>query len=86
MLGFAGLGTDGDAITLTPRLPEDWRSVSFAVRWRGRPVQVRIAGVNVRVAIADGDPVRIRIGGQTHNVQGGSAVEVRCETQAVVQE
>ena len=86
VLGFAGLGMDGDAITLTPRLPEDWRSVSFAVRWRGRPVQVRIAGDNVRVAIADGDPVRIRIGGQTHNVQGGSAVEVRCETQAVVQE
>jgi trehalose/maltose hydrolase-like predicted phosphorylase len=80
ILGFAGLGTDGDAITLTPRLPEDWRSVSFAVRWRGRPVQVRIAGDNVRVAIADGDPVRIRIGGQTHNVQGGSAVEVRCKT------
>ena len=86
VLGFAGLGTDGDAITLTPRLPEDWRSVSFAVRWHGRPVQVRIAGDNVRVAIADGDPVRIRIGGQNHNVQGGSAVEVRCETQAVVQE
>ena len=86
VLGFAGLGMDGDAITLTPRLPEDWRSVSFAVRWHGRPVQVRIAGDNVRVAIADGDPVRIRIGGQTHNVQGGSAVEVRCETQAVVQE
>ena len=58
----------------------EWRSISFAVRWRGRPVQVRIAGDNVRVAIADGDPVRIRIGGQTHNVQGGSAVEVRCKT------
>ena len=32
VLGFAGLGMDGDAITLTPRLPEDWRSVSFAVQ------------------------------------------------------
>ena len=38
VLGFAGLGMDGDAITLTPRLPSDWRSVSFTVRWRGRPV------------------------------------------------
>jgi hypothetical protein len=47
---------------------------------------VRIAGDEVRVAIADGDPVRIRIGGQTHNLQGGSALEVRCETRATVQE
>ena len=47
---------------------------------------MRIAGDNVRVVIADGDPVQIRIGGQTHNVQGGSAMEVRCETRAVIQE
>jgi len=40
----------------------------------------------VRVAIADGEPVQIRIGGQAHNVQGGSALEVRCEAPAVVQE
>ena len=86
VLGFAGLDLGGDAISLTPRLPQEWRSMSFAVRWRGRPVQVRIAGDNVQVAIADGDPVRIRIGGQTHNVQGGSALDVRCETRAVVQE
>jgi trehalose/maltose hydrolase-like predicted phosphorylase len=86
VLGFAGLDLGGDAISLTPRLPPEWRSMSVAVRWRGRPVQVRIAGDNVRVAIADGDPVQIRIGGQTHNVQGGSALEVRCETRAVVQE
>jgi trehalose/maltose hydrolase-like predicted phosphorylase len=86
VLGFAGLELGGDAISLTPRLPPEWRSMSFAVRWRGRPVQVRIAGDNVRVAIADGDPMQIRIGGQTHNVQGGSALEVSCETQAVVQE
>ena len=86
VLGFAGLDLGGNVISLTPRLPPEWRSVSFAVRWRGRPVQVRIAGDNVRVAIADGDPVQIRIGGQTHTVQGGSALEVRCETRAAVQE
>ena len=54
-IGFAGLGVDGDAITLTPRLPEDWRSVSFAVRWRGRPVQLQLPAIPC-VAISDGDP------------------------------
>jgi alpha,alpha-trehalose phosphorylase len=77
---------DDDAITLTPRLPEDWRSVSFAVRWRGRPVQLRIACDTVRVAISDGDPVQIRVGGETHTVQGGSALEVRCDLRMTAQE
>ena len=86
VLGFVGLELGGEAISLTPRLPPEWRSMSFGVRWHGRPVQIRIADDNVWVAIADGDPVRIRVGGQTYNMAGGSALEVRCATRAVVQE
>jgi trehalose/maltose hydrolase-like predicted phosphorylase len=86
VLGFAGLGMDGDAITLTPRLPPDWRSVSFTVRWRGRPVQLRMAGDTVRVAISDGDAVQIRVGGETHTVQGGSTLEVCCNPRIMGQE
>jgi trehalose/maltose hydrolase-like predicted phosphorylase len=86
VVGFAGLGLGCDAITLTPRLPPEWRSMSFAVRWRGRPVQVRIVRDTVRVAISDGEPVQVRVGGKTYSVQGGSVLEVRCETGARVQE
>jgi trehalose/maltose hydrolase-like predicted phosphorylase len=86
VLGFAGLGMDGDAITLTPQLPPDWRSVSFTVRWRGRPVQLRMAGDTVRVAISDGDAVQIRVGGEIHTVQGGSTLEVCCNPRIMGQE
>jgi trehalose/maltose hydrolase-like predicted phosphorylase len=82
VLGLAGLGLDYDAIALNPRLPPEWLSMSFAVRWRGRPVQVRIAGDTVRVAISDGEAVAIRVGGETHSLQGGSALEVRCASRA----
>ena len=85
VLGFAGLGLDGDAIALNPRLPPEWLSMSFAVRWRGRPVLVRIAGDTVRVAISDGEQVAVRVGGETHSLQGGSALEVRCGSRARVQ-
>jgi trehalose/maltose hydrolase-like predicted phosphorylase len=78
VLGFAGLGLDGDTLTVTPRLPSKWPSMSFTVLWRGRPVQIRIAGEKVRVSIADGQPMPIRIGDETHSVRGGSALEVRC--------
>jgi trehalose/maltose hydrolase-like predicted phosphorylase len=85
VLGFAGLELGSDAITLAPRLPPEWRSMSFTVRWRGRRIQVRIAGDAARLAVDDGEPVAIRIGGETHSVQGGGTSEVRCETPAVVQ-
>ena len=39
VLGFAGPDLVGEAISLNPRLPAAWRSMSFTVRWRGRAVQ-----------------------------------------------
>jgi trehalose/maltose hydrolase-like predicted phosphorylase len=77
VLGFAGLDLSGDEISISPRLPPTWRSVSFAVFWRGRRVQVRIAGTTARVAISDGEPVNIRIMGELRSLQGGGVVEAR---------
>ena len=85
VLGFAGLDLRGEAISLTPRLPPDWRRMSFAVRWRGRSVRVRIAEGTGRVAITDGEPVDVRIAGNAHSLQGGATLDVRCETRAAVQ-
>jgi trehalose/maltose hydrolase-like predicted phosphorylase len=80
VLGFAGLDLSGEAIGLNPRLPPQWRSMSFAVRWRGRRVQVRIANGTVRLAISDGAPVDCRIGGRTHRLQAGTTLEVSPES------
>lgn len=79
VLGFAGLDLGGDAIGLNPRLPPQWSRLSFGARWRGRSVQVRIAGSTVRVAISDGEPVDIRVAGGTHRLQAGTTLEVRLE-------
>ena len=85
VLGFAGLDLRGDAIGLAPRLPPEWRRMSFAVRWHGRSVQVRIADGMVRVAVSDGEPIGIRVAGKTYSVQGNAALDVQCETRAAVQ-
>jgi trehalose/maltose hydrolase-like predicted phosphorylase len=85
VLGFAGLDLRGDAISLTPRLPPEWHRMSFAVRWRGRSVQIRIADGTVRAAVSGGEPVGIRVAGTAYSVQGGAVLEVHCATRAVVQ-
>jgi trehalose/maltose hydrolase-like predicted phosphorylase len=76
VLGFAGLDLGGDAIALSPRLPPQWRSMAFAVRWRGRRAQVRIAGATMQVAISDGAPVDLRIAGGTYRLQAGTTFEM----------
>ena len=82
VLGFAGLDLLHDAISLDPRLPPHWRSMSFGVRWRGRSVQVHLAGRTARVAISEGEPVRIRIAGGIHSLDGGASLEVGLESMA----
>jgi trehalose/maltose hydrolase-like predicted phosphorylase len=77
VLGFAGLDLTGDVISLSPRLPPHWRSMSFGVRWREHPIQVRIADATVRMVISDGASVDIRIAGKTHRLQAGDTLEVR---------
>ena len=86
ILGFVGLGMDGGAVTVVPRLPRDWRSVSFSVCFRGRSVHLRVAAETVRIAIDDGDPVQIRVGAATHVVKGGSTLEVPYNSQTMGRE
>jgi trehalose/maltose hydrolase-like predicted phosphorylase len=76
VLGFAGLDLTGDGIAINPRLPPKWQSVSFRVHWRGRAVEVRVAGTTVTVKISDGAPVAVRIADETRTLEGGQALEV----------
>jgi len=79
VLGFAGLDLGGDAIALSPRLPPQWRSMAFVVRWRGRRVQVRIAGATLQVAMSDGAPIDLLVAGKPHRLQAGTTLEVGLE-------
>ena len=60
--GFAGLDLAGDKLGVDPRLPPQWRSLSFRVCWRGRSVAIRVAGSTVQVELEKGEAMDIRIG------------------------
>jgi trehalose/maltose hydrolase-like predicted phosphorylase len=61
MLGFAGLDLMGDTLGINPRLPPEWRSLSFRVCWRGRSVAIRITGGNVQAKLVKGEAMQMRI-------------------------
>lgn len=76
VLGFAGLDLTGDVLTLDPKLPPDWRSLSFHVRWRGRLLAVRVDDAGAHVVLADGAPMDVRIGGAARTLSSDAAIDM----------
>jgi trehalose/maltose hydrolase-like predicted phosphorylase len=76
MLGFAGLDLRGDILGIDPRLPREWRSLSFRVCWRGRSVGIRIAGRTVQATLVQGEPMEMRIATAKRKLTAGEALHV----------
>jgi trehalose/maltose hydrolase-like predicted phosphorylase len=76
ILGFAGLDMRGDTLGIDPKLPPQWRSLSFHVCWRGRTVALRIAGATTQATLIEGAPMEMRIGGATRQLTAGAMLQV----------
>ena len=76
ILGFAGLDLKGDMLGVDPRLPPEWRSLSFRVCWRGRSVAIRITDGIVQATLVEGEGMEMRIGAATRTVAPGATLQV----------
>ena len=76
MLGFAGLDLSDDTPGIDPKLPPQWRSLSFRVCWRGRSVAIHITGRTVQATLAEGEAMEMRIGAATRKLTAGATLQV----------
>lgn len=76
MLGFAGLDLKGDTLAIDPKLPPQWRSLSFRVCWRGRSVAIRITGENVHAKLVKGEAMEMRIAATTRKLTTDGVLQV----------
>ena len=76
VLGFAGLDLKGDTLGVDPRLPPQWRSLSFRVCWRGRSVAIGISGTSVQATVVEGEGMKMRIGGTTAKLASGAMLQM----------
>jgi trehalose/maltose hydrolase-like predicted phosphorylase len=76
ILGFAGLDLKGDTLGVDPRLPPQWRSLSFRVCWRGRSVAIGIAGNTVQATLVEGEGMEMRIGATTAKLASGAMLQM----------
>jgi trehalose/maltose hydrolase-like predicted phosphorylase len=51
--GFGGIRPRGDALVVDPRLPREWNALEFGLRFRGRPLRLRIDRSGVTATPAD---------------------------------
>jgi trehalose/maltose hydrolase-like predicted phosphorylase len=75
ILGFAGLDLMGDTLAIDPKLPPQWRSLSFRVRWRGRTAAIRVAGRTVQATLMEGETMGMRIAGARRQLTTGATLE-----------
>jgi trehalose/maltose hydrolase-like predicted phosphorylase len=84
VFGFAGVSLQADALALDPRLPTGWRTFDFQVHWRGREVRIAIDqdADRIGVALVNGEPMRVRLRGQPHELQPSETLRLRYRPEA----
>jgi len=76
ILGFGGLDLMGDSLGIDPRLPPQWRNLSFRVCWRGRLVAIRIADRTVQATLVRGEAMDLRIAAASRKLTAGATVQL----------
>jgi len=76
ILGFAGLDLKGDMLGVDPKLPPQWRSLSFRVCWRGRSVAIRITDGIVQATLVEGEGMDMRIAATKGKLAPGATLQV----------
>jgi trehalose/maltose hydrolase-like predicted phosphorylase len=73
MLGIAGLDLRGDTLGIDPRLPPQWRSLSFHACWRGRSLAIGISGAPAEATLVA--PMEMRIGAATQKLMSSATLQ-----------
>jgi trehalose/maltose hydrolase-like predicted phosphorylase len=74
--GFAGLDLMSETLAIDPKLPPQWRSLSFRVCWRGRSIAIRVAGRNVEATLLQGNEMEMRIAAHSRKLTPGATLRV----------
>ncbi|WP_377641252.1 glycoside hydrolase family 65 protein [Oryzobacter terrae] len=75
--GFGGMRDHDGNLRFDPRLPEQWRSLTFPLTWRGTRVRFTLTADALHLEVEEGEsPVPVQVRGADHVVAPGSPVTV----------
>jgi trehalose/maltose hydrolase-like predicted phosphorylase len=80
ILGFAGVSWGTGPLRLSPRLPDGWQGLAFALHWRGSHLRVRLDAGAATLAVEGGPGIDLEVcGAPVHVPAGGSVSVALCE-------
>jgi trehalose/maltose hydrolase-like predicted phosphorylase len=82
VFGFAGLSLRNDGLTIDPRLPAGWRTLTFRVQWRRRSLRISIDPdrQTVEATVEAGEPVVLFVGGEPNQISSTATVVIPIRT------
>jgi alpha,alpha-trehalose phosphorylase len=75
VFGFGGVRDFDGQLTIDPRLPARFRSLSFSLRFHDRQLRIHITHDHERYELTEGDPLHVTIRGRRELLVNGVAVE-----------
>jgi len=67
--GFGGMRDHAQRLSLDPRLPDPWESLTFRITWRGSRLRVRLTRDHLELRVEDGrETVPVLVRGDEHVV------------------
>jgi alpha,alpha-trehalose phosphorylase len=77
VFGFGGVRDFDGQLTIDPRLPQRFRSLTYSLRFRDRQLRVRVTHDGETYSLDEGEPLEIIIRGRRHVVAAGAPVRTR---------
>jgi len=62
--GFGGMRVRNGELYFTPYIPDQWKSYSFRLEFRGRVLKVKVAAGNTETILEKGEPLQIMMNGK----------------------
>lgn len=63
--GFGGMRAKDDQLHFNPFIPDQWKSYSFRVEYRGRVIKLRVSKDKIETLLESGEPLDIRLKNET---------------------
>ncbi len=82
--GFGGMRDAGGELSFDPRLPQEWPSLEFRLRYRGARLRVRVERSQITISLVDGPTVAVRVRGERCFVSADAPAVVELADQGPV--
>lgn len=74
--GFAGMRVSEERLRFSPRLPEEWQSYGFRLKFRGNCIKVTVTKDHAKLELLEGEGLEVTLAGERQYIEPGKPVQV----------